>query len=277
MVENSTYLTRLEHLGDEGKMAKRFPAIVEEKLEWYVYALIDPRDGRLFYIGKGKGGRVFAHAADAIEGDTETEKLDLIRDVIKSGATVETLILRHAISSEKNAYLVEAVLIDFCAMLVARNIDLRTGLTNIVAGHNSEVFGVMSTDEAISLYEAPEAPKIKEKGILFRIPRLWTPAMPEAELFEATHGWWILSKRRTEAKYGFAVSKGVIRGVYRINSWRERTVGDREYIEGERKRWGFEGEPAPEMQQYMNTSVAHLFKKGNASPAMYTFKVKDED
>ena len=32
-------------------MAQRFPAIVEEKLEWYVYALIDPRDGRLFYIG----------------------------------------------------------------------------------------------------------------------------------------------------------------------------------------------------------------------------------
>ena len=258
-------------------MAQRFPAIVEEKLDWYVYALIDPRDGRLFYIGKGKGSRVFAHAADAIEGDAQTEKLDLIRDVIKSGAKVETLILRHAISSEKNAYLVESVLIDFCAMLVARNIDLRTGLTNIVAGHNSEIFGVMSTDEAIALYEAPEAPKIKEKGILFRIPRLWTPAMPESELFEATHGWWILGERRSEAKYGFAVSKGVIRGVYRINSWRERTVGDREYIEGERKRWGFEGEPAPEMQRYMNTSVAHLFKKGNVSPAMYTFNVKDED
>jgi hypothetical protein len=49
------------------------------------------------------------------------------------------------------------------------------------------------------------------------------------------------------------------------------------YIEGEKNRWGFEGEPAPEMHRYMNTSVAHLFKKGNASPAMYTFNVKDED
>jgi hypothetical protein len=58
-------------------MAQRFPAIVEEKLAWYVYALIDPRDGRLFYIGKGKDSRVFAHAADAIEGDTQTEKLEL--------------------------------------------------------------------------------------------------------------------------------------------------------------------------------------------------------
>jgi hypothetical protein len=258
-------------------VAQRFPAIVEEKLEWYVYALIDPRDGRLFYIGKGKGSRVFAHAADAIEGDSETEKLDLIRDVIKSGVTVETLILRHGISNEKHAYVVESVLIDFCAMLVSRNIDLRTGLTNIVAGHNSEIFGVMSTSEAIALYEAPEAPKIKEKAILFRIPRLWTPAMPPEELFEATHGWWVLGKRRVDAKYGFAVSKGVIRGIYRIDSWRERTVGDRGYVEGEKKRWGFEGESAPEMARYLNTSVAHLFKKGNASPAMYSFKTRDEE
>lgn len=256
-------------------MADRFPGIVAEKLEWYVYALVDPRDGRLFYIGKGKDSRVFAHAENAIEGDVDTEKLNLIREIIASGNKVETLILRHAIKSEKQAYLVESVIIDFCSMLVNRGIDLRTGLANIVSGHNSEVFGVMSTNDVIALYEAKEAPKFKEKGILFRIPQLWTPAMPPADLFESTRGWWVLSKRREEAKYGFAVSKGVIRQVYRIDSWRERTEGDRGYLEGERTRWGFEGEVAPEMAHFVNTSVAHLFKKGNASPAMYTYKVKE--
>jgi hypothetical protein len=258
-------------------MEQKFSSIVEEKIEWYVYALVDPRDGRLFYIGKGKGSRVFAHAADAIAGDSETEKLGLIREISREGNKVETLILRHGISNEKQAYLVESVLIDFCSMLVDRGTDFRTGLTNIVAGHNSEIFGVMSTSDVIALYEAPKAPKIIEKGILFRIPRLWTPAMPDHELFEATHGWWILGKRRKEAKYAFAVSKGVIRGVYRIGSWRERTTGDRGYVEGEKKRWGFDGESASEMTRYLNTSVAHLFKKGNASPAMYTFKVNDDD
>lgn len=256
-------------------MAHRFPAIVEEKLEWYVYALVDPRDGRLFYIGKGKDSRVFAHAENAIEGDADTDKLNLIREIIASGKQVETLILRHGIKSEKQAYLVEAVLIDFCYLLVDRNIDIRTGLTNIVSGHNSEVFGVMSTNDAIALYEAKEAPKFKDKGILFRIPQQWSPAMPDEVLYESTRGWWVLSKRRNEAKYGFAVSKGVIRQVYRINSWRERTVGDRDYVEGERTRWGFDGEIAPEMAHFVNTSVAQLFKKGNASPAMYTYKVKE--
>ena len=252
-------------------MDQQFSRIVEEKLEWYVYALVDPRDGRMFYIGKGKDSRVFAHAADAIDGDSETEKLDLIRDIVRSGKVVETLILRHGITNEKHAYLVESVLIDFCATLVSRNVDLSTGLANIVAGHNSEIFGIMSTSDVIALYEAPEAPKIKEKAILFRIPRLWTPAMPDSELYEATHGWWVLGKRRSEAKYAFAVSKGVIRGVYKIDTWRERSLGDRGFVAGEKNRWGFDGTPAPEMSKYLNTSVAHLFKKGNASPAMYTF------
>lgn len=252
-------------------MKQKFSSIVGEKLEWYVYALIDPRDGRLFYVGKGNGNRVFEHAQDAIKGTSETDKLILIREILNSGNTVDTLILRHGISSEKQAYLVESALIDFCVMLVNRNFDLRTGLTNIVAGHHSEVFGIMSTSDVIALYEAPKAPKIRERAIIFRIPRLWTPAMPPAELFEATHGWWVLGERRKKANYGFAVSKGVIRGVYRIDSWRERKEGDREFIEGEKTRWGFEGEIAPEMSQYLNTSVAHLFKKGNASPAMYTF------
>lgn len=38
-----------------------FPPGVMEHLGWYVYRLIDPRDGSTFYVGKGKGNRVFAH------------------------------------------------------------------------------------------------------------------------------------------------------------------------------------------------------------------------
>lgn len=256
-------------------MTEQFSPIVQENLGWYVYALADPRDGRLFYIGKGKGNRVFAHAADATGGDAETEKLTLIREILASGNTVETLILRHAIPNEKQAYLVESVLIDFATMLVDRNMDLRTGLTNIASGHNSEFLGIMSTSDVIGLYNAKPAPKFKEKGILFRIPQRWSLAMPAADLYESTHGWWVLGERRTEAKYAFAVSKGVIREIYRINSWRKRTEGDRGYEEGERARWGFDGEVATEMEHFKHTSVAHLFKKGNASPAMYTFKVKE--
>ena len=44
---------------------KEFNAYIQEKLGWYVYCLRDPRDKKIFYIGKGKGNRVFAHANNA--------------------------------------------------------------------------------------------------------------------------------------------------------------------------------------------------------------------
>jgi hypothetical protein len=40
-------------------MRDRFPPGVAAKLKYYVYRLIDPRNGETFYVGKGKEDRVF--------------------------------------------------------------------------------------------------------------------------------------------------------------------------------------------------------------------------
>ena len=42
--------------------AESFPNEIHEALGYYVYRLIDPRNGQTFYVGKGKGNRVFSHA-----------------------------------------------------------------------------------------------------------------------------------------------------------------------------------------------------------------------
>ena len=39
-------------------MEKSFKQSVIEGLKYYVYALVDPRDNRIFYVGKGTGNRV---------------------------------------------------------------------------------------------------------------------------------------------------------------------------------------------------------------------------
>ena len=44
-----------------------FKQSVKEALAYYVYALVDPRDHKIFYIGKGKNNRVFQHAAATID------------------------------------------------------------------------------------------------------------------------------------------------------------------------------------------------------------------
>ena len=45
---------------------------VAEQLGYYVYALFDPRDNALFYVGKGVVGRVFQHAREARTVDGES-------------------------------------------------------------------------------------------------------------------------------------------------------------------------------------------------------------
>lgn len=84
----------------------------EKSKEFYVYALVDPRDNQIFYIGKGTKNRVFNHVDKAIDNiDKKTAKLDLIREIKKSGNEVLQYIIRSSLS-EKEALFLESALID---------------------------------------------------------------------------------------------------------------------------------------------------------------------
>lgn len=47
-------------------------------LKCYVYVYVDPRDGKPFYIGRGRGDRVFMHLYDLSESD-KVKKISEIR------------------------------------------------------------------------------------------------------------------------------------------------------------------------------------------------------
>ncbi|HJJ91169.1 MAG TPA: GIY-YIG nuclease family protein, partial [Methanocorpusculum sp.] len=111
---------------------KRFEQKVIEKLGYYVYALIDPRDDKIFYIGKGNGDRVFQHCLAAINGDDATPKFDTIREIHNSGLKVRHYILRHRLSEEV-ALQMESLLIDF---LTYTEFNTEHVLTNIQGGYH---------------------------------------------------------------------------------------------------------------------------------------------
>ena len=56
-------------------MEKSFKQSVIEGLKYYFYALVDPRDNRIFYVGKGTGNRVYQHAQAALTDDSQNLKL----------------------------------------------------------------------------------------------------------------------------------------------------------------------------------------------------------
>lgn len=61
---------------------------------YYVYQLIDPRNGQPFYIGKGKGKRLGAHEIEARAGK-RSRKCDTIREIWGSGREVVSEIIRE--------------------------------------------------------------------------------------------------------------------------------------------------------------------------------------
>lgn len=251
---------------------EKFPNHIVEKLGWYVYALQDPRDRRVFYIGKGKGNRVFTHANLAqIENGLESPKSRLIKDILNAGQKVEAILLRHALGSEAEAFQIESVLIDFCHFLDESHELTLFDLTNLIRGHNHAELGIMSAETVISLYHAPKCPAISERAILFRIPVRWSPQISRESLYESTSGWWRLGTRREDAEIALAVSNGIVRGVYSIDSWRPRQRGDRGWTETEkpRTRWGFSGRDISDSSPYMNRDVQHLFASNSQNPVTY--------
>jgi len=109
---------------------------VSEKLGYYVYALRDPlEDGCIFYVGKGVGDRVYAHARHAKRVDppkTSAQlKLTRIHKIHAAGLDVGVELVRHNLKDEAEAFEVEAAVID---VLKIAGIEL----ANLVAGQGTE-------------------------------------------------------------------------------------------------------------------------------------------
>jgi len=49
-----------------------FTSEIIKEIKYYVYLLSDPISGEIFYVGKGKGNRVFAHFKDTKESKKDS-------------------------------------------------------------------------------------------------------------------------------------------------------------------------------------------------------------
>lgn len=98
--------------------------------QWYVYALIDPANNRIFYIGKGIDGRVLKHEEQTIRGNRSNQrnrrKTAYVAKVINSGKEVIKRIL-YTTYSEEAALAVEEQIIKALKY---------EGLTNIIGGYS---------------------------------------------------------------------------------------------------------------------------------------------
>ena len=243
-----------------------FKQSVKEALQFYVYCLVDPRDNKIFYIGKGKDNRVFNHATDALDEDLTSLKLDTIRDIINANLAVKYYIIRHGLT-EDEALLVESVLID---MFTYNQFNLEAVLTNIQAGHHQWDKGVKTIEEINALYDCADlVPGSQDKLICININKTYN--RPDADyygtrdsIYEATRKYWKLNGNRAkQADYVLATFQGIVRAVFKPTSWH---ISEKEFDSG--KRWEFEGVEVLD-SPYLNTSVKGLIRPGNQNPIFY--------
>ena len=224
-----------------------FTQEVVEALRSYVYRLIDPRNGETFYVGRGRGQRVFDHVSGAIsdlDQSVADPKLERIHEIQSLGMNVAHIIHRHGMS-EAVAKEVEAALI-----------DAYPGLVNRVAGAGSRDRGTRHVNEIVQEYGAEEF-VVEEPLILISIGRLWK----ELGVYGAVKGVWRLNMERAKKhKLVLAHVRGVVRGAYRPGKWSKGTV--EEFPE----RIGFEGTEAETevWKRYVGNRVPAKYRKRGA-------------
>ena len=183
---------------------------------YYVYALVDPRDDKVFYIGKGTGNRVFSHEMESGKSPkSEKKKLQKIRNIEKDGFSVKRLIVNWGLS-ENEAFVAEATLIN----LLNRLPDIL--LTNEVSGHH--VHDSLTVEEFELMYGAVPLKEddIKHSILVIKINKLYRRDMSKAELYDAVRGFWKASLKSIETRkveYVFGVYNGLIVAVYKPDEW----------------------------------------------------------
>lgn len=230
-------------------------------LGYYVYALVDPTvtPPEVFYVGKGKGPRAFAHeygvagVRDDDKPALKKPKYERIRKIHDAGGQVKHIFLRTGMD-EETAFAVEQAVIDVF------NVG-SLPLTNLVGGHDSSVADV---DQLRARYSHP-CPPLPKGTVLIKIAR-WHPNMTPELVYDQTRQWWRIAKWRCpRITTAFGLVEGVIRSAYTVNpdSWEETVDADG------RIRRSFKGDFTPDLEPFLLTHVRDVINVSSQNPIRY--------
>lgn len=240
-----------------------FTSEIIKEIKYYVYLLSDPISGEIFYVGKGKGNRVFSHLKDT----NESKKVKKFQEIKDKGLEPKIEFLVHGVEDEISIKKIEAAIID----LIGKN-----KLTNKVGGYESASFGRMDLSQIKAKYTSKIA-DISENVVLIKLSDSFRYNMEAIDLYDYTRGRWIISElRRNKITHAFAIFDGIVQETYSVLKWFEAGTTFTNRIEKTEwlatERWEFIGSISEEMRKkYRYKSVDHYWKKGARNPIRYTF------
>ena len=234
-----------------------FSRDVAEQLKCYVYRLVDPRNGRTFYVGKGTGNRVFDHVKCGLSSDENgivPLKLKTIREIHKSGLEVIQIIQRWGLT-EKEAFEIESTLIDLFSL------DL---LTNEINGFD---VGRCATNAEVLQKELSRKEFVDDGSVNYIIIKLHSQWLEknDDDIYKAAKGYWKISPEKAK-NYPIilVVVNDIVREVFEVKNWDSF---------GDTGRYEFDGVVANDSIRskfFDKKTPAKYRKKGQSNPIMYS-------
>lgn len=246
---------------------KKLSEELKDRIGYYVYLLVDPRDNKIFYVGKGHGNRVFQHEIEAESEERDSAKCNKINEIKASNAEVVKYIVRWGMSEEE-AFILESSLIDLLSSNLVKGI-----LTNEVAGHGSSLFGLQTVNELneklttgdLDVDNLPD----KVMSINVNVHR------NDMDLYEAVRGNWNIGKdRANRADYILAEYGGVVVGVFKANGDWYDVAPDSDKKDVKRKWCRFDGVAVTDpviLERYLHKRLPAK-SQGAANPVRYFYK-----
>ena len=246
------------------KNINEFSSKTIDNLFYYVYVYSDPDTREPFYVGKGKGNRVFNHMIQ----DGENDKIKKIKEILDRGKEPIIEILVHGVD-ETTAFKVEAAAIDLIGI---------ENLTNAQRGHHVATYGRINVNTLNARYACEELKMedLTDNIMMIRVNKYYRNTMTPFELYDLTRCCWRVNKERADkVEYVLSIYEGMVLEVYSVKCWLpgHSTL---QYIRAEVfpqdvNRFEFIGNIAPPdiQNKYKNKSVANLFNKGEQNPIKY--------
>jgi uncharacterized protein len=232
--------------------ADGFTPEVAAKLRSYVYLLVDPRTGRPFLVGRGKGDRCFRDLAslrrNAADGGGDPVAAR-VGEIESAGRPVRIDILRHGLSGD-DARLVEATAIDALGLAP-------TGVS--AAGRRLPA-------EAVAVALAPPAKFKRAHQVVLLRQSAEDSGDRQLPAWRIARRWTDLESPRSPI-WAVLVADDLVREVVRIEGW-EPTGPEGDAA----TRYRLHGERDPKLEaRYLGASVASYRTGGAHQPVTYVW------
>ncbi|WP_159920762.1 GIY-YIG nuclease family protein [Rhodococcus sp. WAY2] len=237
-----------------------FPKRVGDELGSYVYALLDPRNRSVFYVGKGRGTRVYGYVWEALAVDEHRKTLEdsekdapevtaatiaRIREIYDSGHEVEHYIVAHRLNATGDV--AEAI---SDGLIGALGLLEGSVLTNLAAGAGEH--RAVPVDDLVLQYAAEPVPNLPTPCVLLEVPRAAERGVTPDDIYERARGPWAAGAavRNSENIPVIVFADNIVRAAYRAKSWSGVARP------GDAQLWKFTGDVDPDLEaQFVNKRI----------------------